>query len=291
MSVYQDQIWNKSQCRDLERQALGRLRQAGASPLLVDAVDVTQTWSNLVTDNIVQLDHIPLYPEYWGTYRYDSEYISREPTRLFNCFMNRVCTTRQSWFYQFVRRNLLMYGNVSFLLDSRTLPIGKELYEANFRGYEIFEAEHNLMRDRVPFVNFSGDLDQAVIDSQFSVVIETYFDWPGTIAFSEKVFRALQLPRPLMLYSMPGSIKTLREYGFELFDDIVDHAYDNEPDQIKRQVMILDQLCNWRDKPFTSQNLLDFEQRIKHNRNLLQELRHRWPGKLLQAINTIKSKQ
>ena len=212
MSVYTDQIWTKSQCRELEIQALRQLRHAGGNPLLVDAVNTAQAWSNLVTDNIVQLDHIPLYPEYWGTYSYQSEYIDRAPTRLFNCFMNRVCTTRQSWFYQFVRRNLLHSGNVSFLLDSRNLPRGKELYNANYIGYEIFEVEHALMQDQVPFVNFDGDLDQAVIDSQFSVVIETYFDWPDTIAFSEKVFRALQLPRPILLYSMPGSVKTLRDY-------------------------------------------------------------------------------
>ena len=288
MSVYTDQIWTKSQCRELEKQALRQLQHAGGNPLLVDAVDTAQTWSNLVTDNIIQLDHIPLYPEYWGTYSYQSEYINRAPTRLFNCFMNRVCTTRQSWFYQFVRRNLLHFGNVSFLLDSRNLPRGKELYEANYIGYEIFEAEHVLMQNHVPFVNFDGDLDQAVIDSQFSVVIETYFDWPDTIAFSEKVFRALQLPRPILLYSMPGSIKILRDYGFELFDDIVDHSYDVEPDQIKRQVMILDQLCVWKDRVFTAQHLLDFDQRIKHNRDLLKNFRSNWPKKLQHAIEILK---
>jgi hypothetical protein len=288
LSVYTDQIWTKSQCRELETQALRQLRHAGGNPLLVDAVNTAQAWSNLVTDNIVQLDHIPLYPEYWGTYSYQSEYIDRAPTRLFNCFMNRICTTRQSWFYQFVRRNLLHFGNVSFLLDSRNLPRGKELYEANYIGYEIFEVEHELMRDRVPFVNFDGDLDQAVIDSQLSVVIETYFDWPDTVAFSEKVFRALQLPRPILLYSMPGSVKILRDYGFELFDDVVDHSYDSEPDQIKRQVMILDQLCAWRDRTFTTQHLLDFDQRIKHNRDLLQNFRSNWPRKLQHAIEILK---
>ena len=280
MSVYTDQIWNKSQCRVLERQAIIRLKLAGSTPLLVDAIDTTRPWTNIVTDNIVQLAHIPLYPEFWGTYSYDSDYISRKPTRLFNCFMNRICVFRQSWFYQFVRRNLLQNGNVSFLLHQLAPPRGKELYEANFRGNEIFEAEHNLMRDHVPFINFTNDLDQAIVDSQFSLIIETYFDFPDTIAFSEKIFRALQLPRPIMLYSMPGSIKVLRDYGFELFDDIVDHSYDSEPNVIKRQIMILDQLCNWKNRSFTEQNLIEFEQRSKHNKNLLKDLRSLWPNRL-----------
>jgi len=280
LSVYQDQIWIKSQCRELENQAHRQLQQAGATPLLVDAIDITQSWTNIVTDNIVQLAHIPLYPEFWGTYSYDSEYIPRKPTKLFNCFMNRICVFRQSWFYQFVRRNLLQNGNVSFLLHQLAPPRGKELYEANFRGNEIFESEHILMQDQVPFINFTNDIDQAIVDSQFSLVIETYFDSPGTIAFSEKIFRAIQLPRPILLYSMPGSVKVLKDYGFELFDDIVDHSYDRETNDIKRQVMLLDQLCAWQNRSFTEQNLIDFEQRIKHNKNLLQDLRSRWPARL-----------
>lgn len=280
MSVYQDQIWIKSQCRELENQAHRQLQQAGATPLLVDAIDITQSWTNIVTDNIVQLAHVPLYPEYWGTYSYESDYISQKPTKLFNCFMNRICSFRQSWFYQFVRRNLLQNGNVSFLLDSRRSPRGKELYELNFQGNEIFESEHILMRDQVPFINFTNDIDQVIIDSQFSLVIETYFDSPGTIAFSEKIFRAIQLPRPILLYSMPGSVKVLKDYGFELFDDIVDHSYDRETNDIKRQVMLLDQLCAWQNRSFTEQNLIDFEQRINHNKNLLRDLRSRWPARL-----------
>ena len=280
MRVYQDQIWIKSQCRELENQARRQLQQAGATPLLVDAIDITQSWTNIVTDNIVQLAHVPLYPEYWGTYSYESDYISQKPTKLFNCFMNRICSFRQSWFYQFVRRNLLQNGNVSFLLDSRSPPCGKELYELNFRGNEIFESEHILMQDQVPFINFTNDIDQVIIDSQFSLVIETYFDSPGTIAFSEKIFRAIQLPRPILLYSMPGSVKVLKDYGFELFDDIVDHSYDRETNDVKRQVMLLDQLCAWQNRSFTEQNLIDFEQRIKHNKNLLQDLRSRWPARL-----------
>lgn len=290
MTVYQDQIWLKSQCRDFESQARTELRNVGARPYLVDAIDINKSWKNLVTDNVVQLEHIPLYPEYWGTFSYQSEYIDREPSRLFNCFMNRVCTTRQSWFYQLVRRNLLNFGNVSFLLDSRNPPVGKDLYESNFRGYEIFEAEHNLMKDRVPFVNFTGDIDQAIVDSQFSLVIETYFDWPGTIAFSEKIFRALQLPRPVLLYSMPGSVSVLKKYGFELFDDVVDHSYDHEPNQIQRQIIILDHLCLWKDKSFTAEQLLRFKQGAEHNRLLLADLRLRWPDRLKTVLEYFKHK-
>ena len=287
--VYADQIWHQSQCRLAEAQALEALRSTRAIPVLVDAVDTQRTYRRpLVTDNVVNLDHIALYPEFWGTFAYQPRYEPRAPTKLFNCFINRVCTTRQSWFYQFARRNLLTLGNVSFLLDARQEPRGLELYEQNFKGYEIFAAEHELMRDQVPFVNFDCELEQAVIDSQVSVVIETYFDWPGTIAFSEKTFRALQLPRPMLMYNMPGAVSVLRKYGFDVWDDIVDHSYDQEPDQIQRQIAILDQLCAWQTQCYSDQQLDQFEQRATHNQQRLQALRAQWPNRLKNILDQLK---
>lgn len=289
MSVYTDQIWHKSQCRQFESDTYALFKATGVSIKLVDAVDVSSLSSDIVTDNIVNRPHVDLYPEFWGSFSYQPEYKTRIPSRLFNCFMNRVCTTRQSWFYQFVRRNLLQDGSVSFLLDYREMPPGvvskQDLYEYNYnQGYSIFEAEHNLMRDRVPFCNFEGDLDQAIVDTCISLVIETYFDWPDTIAFSEKIFRALQLPRPVILYSMPGSVEALRKYGFDVWDDIIDHSYDKEPEQIQRQIQILDQLCRLRGLTYTDKQLEEFESRAQHNRNLLQQFRLQLPNKLKNAL-------
>jgi hypothetical protein len=257
--------------------------------MLVDAINVRGLTNLVVTDNVVNRPHVGLYPEFWGSFSYQPEYTARPPTRLFNCFMNRVCTTRQSWFYQFVRRNLLHIGWISFLLDYRKLPPGvsskQDLYEYNYnQGYDIFEAEHNLMQGRVPFCNFEGDLDQVIVDSCISLVIETYFDWPDIVAFSEKIFRALQLPRPVMLYSMPGSVAVLRKYGFDVWDDIIDHEYDSEPNQIQRQIQILDQLCQLRDLTYTDQQLKEFELRAQHNRDLLQKFRSQWPDKLKNTL-------
>ena len=180
---------------------------------------------------------------------------------------------------------MLWHGNVSFLLDARQPPVGKELYEANFKGYEIFEAEHNLMKDRVPFINFSGDLDQAIVDSQFSLVIETYFDWPDTIAFSEKIFRALCLPAPWITWAGKYTVAHLRSLGFDTLHDIIDHKYDSAIEL---------KTATWGDKltdfVFESIDIVNrFQQRdqarlksrcieaAEHNQKLLAEMQHSWP--------------
>ena len=156
------------------------------------------------------------------------------------------------------------------------------------QGCEIFKHEHELMKSRVPFQNFVGDLDQIMCDSNISLTIETYFDRPDVIAFSEKIFRALQLPRPFLLYCAPNSIKVLREQGFDVYDDIVNHSYDKETDSISRQIKILDELEKSKYIVYNAQVLKDFEQRATHNRSLLKQLKREWPEKLKKVTAEIK---
>lgn len=288
--VYQDQIWIKSNCRQFEKQVyrdLNSIVNQTEKNLKVCLVDACQLdfKKNFVTDNILKQNHIPLYPEFWGSFYYIPEYVPRPPTYLFNCFINRVCMTRQSWFYQFVRRKMLNQGAVSYLLDYRNMPVGiktkQDLNQYIYNlGNQIFEPEHNQMQSRVPYCTFSGDIDQIIVDSKVSIVIETYFDSNETIAFSEKIFRALQLPRPLMLFCNPGAITALKKYGFNLWDDIVDHSYDQVQNPIERQVLILNQIEKFQQIIYTDQQLIDFESRAKYNQQLLQKLKQDWPERL-----------
>lgn len=292
--VYQDQIWHKSKCREFESSILKLFKSKNVPVMLVDAVDIANLTGTIVTDNILNRPHVGLYPEYWGSFSYNPTYISRPPTKLFNCFINRVCLTRQSWFYQFVRRDLLNKGSISFLLDYRTMPNGivtkQELNDYIFNlGNQIFQAEHEQMKNHVPFCNFDElNLDQVIVDSCISVVIETYFDFSDTIAFSEKIFRALQLPRPFLLFSMPGSIAALKNYGFDIWEDIIDHSYDNEVNPIQRQILILDQLCKLQNISYNSKQLAEFDTRAQYNQNLLNKFRQEWPQKLKTVLEQLQ---
>jgi hypothetical protein len=103
------------------------------------------------------------------------------------------------------------------------------------------------------------------------------------------VFRALQLPRPFLLYCEPGAMNILRSQGFDVFDDVVNHSYDTESNSITRQVKILDELDNARHIVYNKQTLEDFEQRAEHNRRLLRKFKHDWPNKLEKVISEINN--
>jgi hypothetical protein len=303
---FTDQIWQSSGCVDFEMTLRKLLEQNIADKKihvrLVDRVAENYRDYNLViTDNVISnFNYQPLWPEYWGSFSYCPQYQNNMPTRLFNCFINRTDQMRQCWFYQLVRRNLIDQGWVSFLLDYKKLklPLHQDidknnksaLYQWVFeQGCQIFEKEHEQMRSHVPFQNFSGELEQVVCDSRLSLVIETYFDYPNVIAFSEKIFRALQLPRPFLLYCEPGAMNILRSQGFDVFDDVVNHSYDTESNSITRQVKILDELDNARHIVYNKQTLEDFEQRAEHNRRLLRKFKHDWPNKLEKVISEINN--
>lgn len=265
------------------------IQQHQGHAALVDAVQFDKVQGSLVTDNIVYGPHIALYPEFWGIFGYEPRYVNRVPVKTFNCLINRVCRFRQTWFYQLIRRNLLDQGWVSFRLDSRLEPRGAALYDLNFQGNEIFQAEHLSMRHRVPFCNFHGDLDQVMVDSCVSLVIETYFDRIDTIALSEKIFRALQLPRPFWLFGSPGAVAVLRQHGFDVWDDWIDHSYDSEPNAVTRQIHILDQIQHWVHRGFSATDLANLELRARANRKLLQQLRQVWPDRLQQVCEQLQS--
>ena len=77
-------------------------------------------------------------------------------------------------------------------------------------------------------------LDAKYYQTSFcSVVIETS---PSSerINFSEKTVRAIAMGHPLILIGSQGSVKTLREFGFDMYDDILDHSYDQIENDVLR---------------------------------------------------------
>ena len=57
---------------------------------------------------------------------------------------------------------------------------------------------------------------------------------------TEKTFKAFYYFQIPIFVAQYNHIKTLREeYDFYLFDDLIDHSYDNEKDDVKRFHMII----------------------------------------------------
>jgi|TARA_R110000823_G_scaffold221429_1_gene349929 hypothetical protein len=215
--------------------------------------DLCEFTDIVITDNVplkpVPSKIISVVPEYWSTYAYQPQYINKQSSKTFNCFMARARGDRDRVFNQLKQRNLLEHGFVSYLAQN----------------YDD--------------VNTHGTLEQCVIDSKISLVLETY-TVDTQIAFSEKIFRALQLPRPWLLYCSPYSIELLKTHGFDVLEDYVDIGYDKIDIHWSRMDAILDQLETFVDKQYTRRDYERFEQAATHNQQLLAQFAMDWPIRL-----------
>jgi len=59
---------------------------------------------------------------------------------------------------------------------------------------------------------------------------------------SEKTFKAFGLRQIPIWWAVPGLVSNVRSLGFDLFDDIVDHGYDQEQDESARLQLVMMQI-------------------------------------------------
>ena len=95
-------------------------------------------------------------------------------------------------------------------------------------------------------------------NTYFSVVSETNFYaelGPGLFA-SEKTFKPIMMKHPFILLSRPHSLDMLRKIGYQTFDGIIDESYDQEENDQKRMMMVLEETK--RLSSLNTEELTDF---------------------------------
>jgi len=262
----------------------------------------------LITDNWIdpnrlnKADYEQFTGNWFGMYSGTIGVDQLVPEKKFNCFINRMDSIRQSWIYQLIRSNIFDQGFVSFNMDiSRHIALKQwpaestpmQVFEGQFQQHlQIFQKEHDIILPKVPYRNFdkSSTLAQVIMQSEFSIVLETYFDRNDIITLSEKIFRCLKLPRPWILFAMKGAVEYLRKLGFDVLDDLVDHSYDQIDFSIERQRALLtlaEMMCN---QTLTSQQIERCQQAAQHNQQKLQQMFESWHKDIDLSIDNAKTK-
>ena len=245
-----------------------------------------------------KLQFIQLPPSFYGIFYVPKLNLDISITHDYNCFINRIDPIRQTWFYLLYARGMLDQGLVSFnmkLLEKHAYPgnTPQEIFE-NYHHQHLSGFDYLLddIKRLVPYKNFN-DQEESLFDislrSKFSIVLETYFERTDRRCLSEKTFRAIQLPRPFLLFAATKTVKKLRDFGFDMFDDYVDHSYDNfdtSENCVQRQEKILEQAKNLIDLKINDSILQDWNRRADHNRRLLASWDEQWP---IEAENILKN--
>jgi hypothetical protein len=128
---------------------------------------------------------------------------------------------------------------------------------------------------------YNGPLQLTEITGAFFQIIpETAHEWdtPGWVMpfLTEKSGKCFLLKQVPLWVSSVGQAKMARDLGFDLFDDLVDHAYDTVADSTVRLDMVIDQverLCNM-PLPQLIEYRADNASRFDNNYQLLFDIKN-----------------
>lgn len=116
------------------------------------------------------------------------------------------------------------------------------------------------------------------IKNQFppSLGIEPLYD-KDFVFLTEKTFKPIMFSHPFLIFGTCNSIAHLKKLGFETFDHIFDHSYDNVPSMSTRTKMIIDQIKNF---DIDSYNDPQTVRMCQHNKELFYD-----EDRVLQMVN------
>jgi hypothetical protein len=109
--------------------------------------------------------------------------------------------------------------------------------------------------------------------SYVNIVTESCYDKPE-IHITEKSMKPFYFYQLPIFVSSYNHVKMLKDrFGFDLFDDIINHDYDNEPDDKKRFILVFNEIIRLlKNKNEIIEFYKNNEQRFINNRNIIVEI-------------------
>lgn len=147
-----------------------------------------------------------------------------------------------------------------------------------FSNFEIkkskYESDYNFDEGGHRYDHNDSYKVKTYSNSYINITTETNFISPYIIHITEKTFTPFNFYQIPIFVATYQHVKYLKDmYGFDMFDDLVNHSYDNEIDNGKRLFMIADEIRRLNENP---QVVRDFyknnENRFIKNRNIIYEI-------------------
>jgi len=113
----------------------------------------------------------------------------------------------------------------------------------------------------------------------FNIVAETssqhdQWSWRG-LFMTEKTFKAFALKQIPLWWAVPGLVDQVRNLGFDVFDDLINHNYDQIDNEDQRLTALMDQI-KFLDKAYSLRQCNDLRSnilpRLEYNFNLVRRL-------------------
>ena len=239
-----------------------------------------------IKNNGVNVYSLRFLPSYYSKHIFKNDIdIVTDKEFLFVCHNKRIKPHRFGILLEMKKLNILNNTDWSFLLNDDPnrdyYQFFKKLYSDdeitsllphieyfNKLGikkskYEYAQLNDNLENDFIYTKTFEG--------AYVNIVTETYFEG-NRIHITEKSFKPFNFYQLPIFLTTCGHVKKLKEiYGFDMFDDFINHSYDNESDDKKRFTLIVREIekLNSKDvKNFYNTNI----DRLIQNKKIISEI-------------------
>ena len=179
--------------------------------------------------------------------------------------LNRVCRPQRIFMVAALAElGLLEKGNVSLWYEGdkdsffNELSTRKQLFLSSKQGKDLYDLIHSGMNkivDRLPL--FLDIKDKKVnpagfANSDFTMYRESYFNVTSTTFFfkwqepcygwNEKEWKPVLARQPFILFSRPGALQAMKDFGIVTYGKYIDETYDLLDDDVERFWAILNEL-------------------------------------------------
>ena len=208
----------------------------------------------------------------------DYQLTAINPTHHFVCLNNGHRWQRFELTCELLKRNLRQFGCISYIQPPPDPVIGFPILidKSEVSWYE--------QRD-IKFPELSGALYNVICETAYEPepgsTKLTHHLRPGMTEKSYKCFALYQIPIWLAPYR---AVTCYRALGFDVFDDVIDHSYDLEPDPVKRISKVADLIQTVCNQPHAQLSKLKNQllPRFEYNWAKLQYYAHNFSTELPQ---------
>lgn len=215
-----------------------------------------------------------------------SKYIANKSSNLF-LNLNHTARPHRLILLSILHSNNLLNNTNYSLLSNRNYSdeklinfIGKDLYSNIKNSMNYLESRIPIMisdeSDKSHILNLNLGFyipNDIYLNSYINMVTETVF-FSNTIHITEKSLKPFYFYQLPLIFASHNHLKYLKLfYKFDVFDDIIDHSYDDEPDDFKRLLLFINEVKRLNNnKEYIISNYKNLNDRLEQNKKIIYEI-------------------
>jgi hypothetical protein len=243
------------------------LQQKNAQFYLIVGSHHNEVFSHFTTHPIKNFHVI-----YWSTFllshnynnlheKYTHQRINKQFNHLFITYNNKTRHHRREMMDELCKRDLLKNNLYSWVESGRFQHGFENLGGGIEYEFECFE-DKKVTLDNYDY-HLGREFTSNLLNMNCLINIVTESDVQAMF-ITEKTYRQLMIGQPFLTLCAKDTHKTLKEYGFELYDEIFDYSFDNDPNYKNRMKGIIDNVENLKNQNFT-EVYKKIEDKVEHN--------------------------